>query len=212
MAVDRDEDNGEPLETNLAAALAAHRRGEPEATDRLQVACHGRMLKLARRLLRLHPEIRRGCHDTLDIFSLASERLWRALQQVNPESERHLMALAAMQVRRQVIDLARKFGGPRSPDRHRVDDAAVQDTRRISPLDAAVADIESPTQLDHMTRFHHEVDQLPAELREVFSMRFYLGATVADVARAVGCCNRTVKRRWKEATERLIEAFGHPTV
>ena len=211
MTAKREGDPPTQHEASLVAALAAHRRGEPGAMDQLQVACHGRMETLARRLLRRHPEIRRGCHDTLDILSLAATRLWRALQEVNPESERHLMALAAMQVRRQVIDLARKFGGPWSPDRHRVDNAVLEDTRWISLLDAAAADIESPTELDRMTRFHQQVDQLPEKLHEVFSMRFYLGATVSEVAKAVGCCNRTVKRRWHEAKEQLIKAFIDPT-
>jgi len=211
MAAFGDGDASESLESNLAAALAAHRRGDPGAIDGLLSACQGRMEKLARRLLRGHPEIRLGGRDTGDIFSQAWLRLWKALQTVRPESERHLMALAVRQVRWEVIDLSRKFGGPRSPDRGRVENAAMQDTRWISLLDAAVADIESPTELDRMTRFHQHVDRLPEELREVFSMRFYLGATVEDVARAVGCCNRTVKRRWKEAKERLIAAFSHPS-
>jgi RNA polymerase sigma factor (sigma-70 family) len=198
-------------EASLVAALAAHRRGEPGAMEQLQVACHGRMETLARRLLRFHPEIRRGCHDTLDILSLAATRLWRALLQVKPDSEAHLMRLAMSQIRWQVIDLSRQCRGPWSPDRLRVDDAVLQDTQWISLVDAAAADIESPTELDRMTRFHQEVDQLPEKLHEVFSMRFYLGATVSEVAKAVGCCNRTVKRRWHEAKAQLIKAFRQPT-
>ena len=198
----------EPSQGNLAAALAAYYRDRVGGIDQLLQACQGRMTTLARRLLRGHPEIRMGCHDTIDIVSLATHRLFNAIRDVQPETEKHLMALAALQVRREVIDLARKFGGPRSADRDRVPNSTDHDTHAIDLAAGAVAECDSPTSHDEMEAFHTAVDGLPEELREVFAMRFYLGATVAEVAKAISCAPRTVKRRWKVAKDRLEAALS----
>lgn len=187
---------------SLAEALAAHARGEPGAGPLLLAACQAQIEKLARRLLRGHREIRRGAHDTGDIVSLAWQRLAQALESVRPESERHLMALAAMQVRRTVIDLARKFGGPRSPVKNQVTNVVARDGQMIELVKEAAEASEGLDTLD-MTTFHEEVERLPAELRQVFELRYYLGASVTDVAGTVGCEPRTVKRRWKLAKDQL---------
>jgi RNA polymerase sigma factor (sigma-70 family) len=192
---------------SLAEVLAAHARGEPGANTLLLAACKAQIEKLARRLLRGHQEIRRGAHDTVDIVSLAWQRLAQALESVRPESEQHLMALAAMQVRRTVIDLSRKFGGPRSPVKHQLTNVVVHDSRMIERVKEAAQASDGLDTLE-MALFHEEVDRLPAELRQVFELRFYLGASVVDVARMVACDPRTVKRRWKLAKDQLRARLG----
>jgi len=187
---------------NLASALAAYSRGEPEARDRLLIACRARIEKLAHWLLGSHPEIRRGAHDTEDILQDACVKLWRAIESEQPESERHLHALAAMQVRRIVIDLTRKFGGPRSPVKNQATNVVPRGSRTIDRTDEA-AEVAEDFDTTDMSHFHDEVAKLNAELREVFEHRFYLGGSVEDVARCVGCDPRTVKRRWKLAKEQL---------
>jgi RNA polymerase sigma factor (sigma-70 family) len=208
---DADDDGqqrrGDP-ETNIAAALAAHRRGETDAINRLSAACYGRMEKLARRQLIGHREIRRGLGDTEDVTQQAWIRLWTALQAMKPESELHLMRLAALQVRRELIDLTRKYGGPRSPFRNQVTNVVIRDGREIDLAAEAAAYVESPTMLDEWGRFHDAIERLPEDLRDVFAMRFYLGASVEDVARSIGCDPRTVKRRWAQAKDLLTAAIG----
>lgn len=195
---------------NLAAALAAFHRGEAGALDRILLACHARMEKLARRMLGAHPEIRRGFGDTCDVAQQAWLRLEKALRDVRPETTLHVMRLAYQQVRREIIDLARKYGGPRSLEKHRVSNVVDAGTRQIEIVDGAVAPSTSLTSLDELARFHAAVDHLPEDLLDVFTMRHYLGARVNDVALAVGCDSRTVKRRWAEAKQRLQAALTSP--
>jgi len=206
----------ETHETTLAQALADHLRaasGDRHASDAINAvvaACRLRLEKFASRLLLGHPEIRRGGHDTDDIVQDASVRLWRALEQVKPESERHLMALASMKVRQQVIDLARKYRGPRSSPENRAMSVVHRDGREVHLVDEATDAATGFYTLDDWTRLHAAIDRLPEDLREVFAMRFYLGAKVTHIATVLACDTRTVKRRWAKAVDRIARDAGIP--
>lgn len=193
--------------SKLAAALTAFHSGEVGALDRLLLACHAQMENLARRMLGGHPEIRRGFGDTCDVTQQAWLRLAKALQAVRPDTPLHVMRLAYQQVRREIIDLARKYGGPRSPEQGRVSNVVVVKTRAIDLVNGAAAPSESFTSLDELSRFHDAVDRLPEELRDVFTMRWYLDARVMDVAKAVGCSPDTVKDRSAKAKALLQAAL-----
>jgi RNA polymerase sigma-70 factor (ECF subfamily) len=52
---------------------------------------------------------------------------------------------------------------------------------------------------------HEAVEKLPDELREVFSLTFYNGATQTEIARVLGVSDRQVRRLWSEACLRLSE-------
>jgi RNA polymerase sigma factor (sigma-70 family) len=54
---------------------------------------------------------------------------------------------------------------------------------------------------------HEAVDSLDDPLREVFEMTYYEGMTQAEIAAVVGVSERTVKRRWREARQRLRRAL-----
>lgn len=198
---DREERAAGP---NLAATLEAHRRGEPEAINALLVACQARIERLSRQLLHFHPEIRRGFGDTLDIVQEASLQLWEALRVMKFESERHLLATAAMKVRHKVIDLARKYGGPRSPIAGEVDNVVKREGREFHIEEEAEDPVGDQHSLDDWTRFHEAVKRLPAELKEPFMMRLYLGATTQRIAEVLGCSSRTVDRQLDRAKKAVM--------
>ena len=51
---------------------------------------------------------------------------------------------------------------------------------------------------------------MPAELREVFHLVWYLNADQKTIAELLGCSERTVKSRWREAREAVRAALdGH---
>jgi RNA polymerase sigma factor (sigma-70 family) len=64
------------------------------------------------------------------------------------------------------------------------------------------------TELDRWTALHEAVEQLPAELRQVFSCTFYHGWTQGQIAELLGISDRQVRRLWVEACLRLKEAVG----
>src|SRR5262245_40341419 len=85
--------------------------GDEAALDELLRHAGDRLEKLTRQMLRAHPAVRRWA-ETGDVLQGALMRLVRALRQVHPASLRDFFALATQQVRRELIDLARRFYGP----------------------------------------------------------------------------------------------------
>ena len=56
--------------------------------------------------------------ETGDVLNAAVIRLLRAMEAVSPETPRQFFALAALQIRRELIDLARKYRGPQGLERN----------------------------------------------------------------------------------------------
>src|SRR5437773_9471268 len=87
------------------------RAGDRTAADELLRAAGGRLERLARKMLRGFPNVGRWA-EAGDVLQGASLRLLRALETVRPESVRAFLGLAAAHVRWELLDLARRFGGP----------------------------------------------------------------------------------------------------
>ena len=155
---------------------------EQGRTKLLDRACE-RLRKLARRMLRGYPVVRRW-EETGDVLNAAMLRLFRALLDVQPESLRHFFNLAAQQIRRELIDLARQHA--------RLDGQAELTTE-------VAADRDEPGSLAQWTEFHGKVEALPNEEREVFSLIWYEELTQAEVADLLKVSTRTVIRRWQNA-------------
>jgi RNA polymerase sigma factor (sigma-70 family) len=204
-------DDTPPIDEQISACLERLASGDLAARETIFEICNARLQTMASRLLGDYPRIRRW-DTTSDIAQNAAIRLHRALGDVVPSSPRGLMGLMALQIRRELLDLARKYSGPTSF-------AANQDTN-ARPLTGGgteflverAADQETETiSLDQWERFHGAVDALPDDLREVFCMAWYLGLDQTEVARTLGCSPRTVGRRGLEARQRLQQAVGTDT-
>lgn len=197
---------------NLAEALAALQRSDPNAKNLLIIACQARIERLARRMLRNHPECRDGCVDTLDVVQEASLSLVQALQTVQPESDSHLFHLAALKVRQRMIDLIRKLRGPTSTAALRATNVINHPGGDLIRSEQAIAPVTDPDLLEDWERFHQVVNNLPENLRTTFSMRYYLGATQKNVATTLGCDERTVRRHWKKAVEKIGQELERPSL
>lgn len=144
--------------------------------------------------------------DTDDVFQNAALRLHRALAELRPSSPRDVMALAATQVRRELLDLARRHAGPLSPAARHATNLIPADDANLTAFQvdrAAAADEPG----DRWSAFHEAIDRLPPERREVFHLVWYLGADQRTIARLLGCSTRTVKSRWQEARAAVREAL-----
>src|SRR6266436_2863883 len=82
------------------------REGDPSAPDELLRAAGERLEALTRKMLRRFPAVRRW-EQTGDVMQNALLRLLRALEEVEPASVRDFFGLAAEQMRRELLDLAR---------------------------------------------------------------------------------------------------------
>jgi RNA polymerase sigma-70 factor (ECF subfamily) len=174
--------------------------GDLAAREELLRAFGNRLERLARKMLRRFPGVRRWV-QTDDVLQSAVLRLLRALQEVRPESTRDFFRLAAEQMRRELLDLARHYYGPHGQGAHHASHGSGDggSTPAHEPPDPA----DDPDELERWCAFHREVEGLPAEEREVVGLIFYHGWKQADVAELFGVSERTVRRRWEAALAKL---------
>lgn len=181
--------------SRLERCLARLEAGDADARDEvLTLACH-RLRQMAHRMLQRYPTVRRY-DETDDVVQNAALRLHRALSEVHPATVPDLLGLAAIQVRRELIDLARKHVGPESyAANHETNYRLVHGEHRAR-IDGAASSTESHEQLTRWTRLHEAAESLPDDERRLFHLVWYLGADQREAARVLDCSTRTVKRRW----------------
>lgn len=181
--------------------------GDLTARDELIKSACARLTRLTRKMLRSYPRVKRW-EQTDDVFQNSVLRLYRALAEVTPQTVGDFFRLAALNIRRELLDLAKHYYGPRghgakhgtSPPRTASDSKAVpahdkQDTTR------------EPGRLAAWSDFHEQIDALPDDEREVFDLLWYQGLTQAEAADILQVTERTIKRRWQAARLRLHEAL-----
>lgn len=177
--------------------------GDAAAADELVRAAGERLERLAHRMLRDFPNVRRLA-DTGDVYQEAVLRLLRSLEQLDsaPASVREFLGLAATHIRRELLDLARRCGAAKR--RGEVLLPASDTSQGFEPP----ASEEKTDELERWQRFHEEVEKLPVEEREVVGLRFYHGWSEAQIAELFGVTERTVRRRWAAGCARLADALG----
>ncbi len=181
--------------------------GDESARDDLIKHSMDRLQRMARKMLRDNPAVRRW-NETDDVLQNALVRLHRALETVRPESKNRFVGLAATQIRRELIDLWRHHYGPQGDGAHHASDPGQADSQGgASPLyDQGVVDTtDGELPREDMERFHVAVGELPDDLREVFEKSFYLNMTQDEIAKEVGVSTKTIKRRWQKAKYQLEE-------
>lgn len=159
----------------------------------LDHACE-RLFRLTRKMFHGSGKLRRW-EQTDDIFQNSMLRLHKALEQTKVETVRHFFNLAALQIRRELIDTARKHFGPEGIAANHHTDMQAPDEAG-GTLHAAA---DEPEDLAQWTRFHTLVETLPEDEREVVNLLFYEALTQEEAAQVLGVNVRTVKRRWQSA-------------
>ena len=182
--------------------LERYRAGDPQAANDLLRHLGLRLQRLTRQMLQGHPAVRRWA-ETDDVFQGASLRLLRAVRDVQPDSMRAFFALATQQIRRELIDLARHFYGPRGVGANH---ASHGPATLLAPIHDPPDTTEGPSQLAEWRDFHEQVDRLPEEQREVVGLIFYQGLTQAEAGELLGVSVRTVQRWWNAA---LLQLHDH---
>lgn len=174
--------------------------GDPAALDALLRHCGDRFTALTRRMLGDFRRVRRWA-ETDDVLQNALLRLVKALRDVKPATPRDFLALASLQIRRELIDLARRCYGPQGIG------ANHESTPHLAPDPADGRD--EPSSLAQWTELHEQIDALPDEEREVVGLLFYQGVTQAEAAEVLNMPLRTVQRRWHDALLKLHRVWNH---
>ena len=198
-------------EERMSEMLRRLRHGDAAARgDLIACACE-RMREIAHRMLRTFPAVRRW-DETDDVVQNAALRLERALRDTVPAEPQGLVGLAALQVRRELLDLAKRHRGPESYAANHETNYQRTEGGFRAKVDDAADQLEPPDKLDRWTRLHAAAEDLPEEERQVFHMCWYLGLKQEEIADLLGCSTRTVKRRWEAAKQLLASTMpeGRP--
>jgi RNA polymerase sigma-70 factor (ECF subfamily) len=183
--------------------VARLQEGDGRASDELLRRAGARLEALARRMLCRFPNVGRY-EQTGDVLQGATLRLLRALTKIRPESTRAMFGLAAEQIRRELLDLSRRYYGPEGWGANHDSNAlpAGFSSAPESPREPFAPD-EDPAELERWTAFHEAVEHLPAEEREVFSLAYYHGWSQREIAELMQHDERTIRRKWRHACLRL---------
>jgi RNA polymerase sigma-70 factor (ECF subfamily) len=183
------------------------RAGDESARAELLRCSCDRLVELTRKMLRRYSRIKRW-EQTDDVVQNVSMRLYRTLEKVTPETTRDFLRLASLNIRRELLDLAKHYYGPQglgtlylsTPD---------GTTQGAGPPVAADPSDEThdPSRLDAWADFHRQVTELPEELREVFDLIWYQGLSRSEAAEVIGVSERTLMRRWQEARLAIFDAL-----
>jgi RNA polymerase sigma factor (sigma-70 family) len=193
--------------TQIQLRLDRLRAGDGAARDELlRIAC-ARLSRLARKMMRGFPGVMRW-EQTDDVLQNAALRLWRSLDTVKPESVRGFISLAAVQIRRELIDLARHYDGPEGLGRLQAVQRGPHGSEGpLGPPDPGT-DTDDPVRLVDWTEFHDQVQALPSEAKEMFDLLWYQGLPQAEAAAVLGVTERVVRYRWRAARLQLHERLG----
>ena len=167
--------------------------GDESARDELITHSCERLRSLARKIMRKYRRLQRW-EETDDIFQDAVLRLHRSLQDLKPESVRQFFGLAATQIRRTLIDFARRHFGPEGIGAEFVG------------FEAAEVAADGPVDLQQWAEFYEVLDNLPAEERAVVDLLWFEGLTQAEAAIALGVSVSTIRRTWYSARYFLYKA------
>jgi RNA polymerase sigma-70 factor (ECF subfamily) len=190
--------------TMLQGLLDRFRAGDAGAGDELLSRACERLRRLTRKML--HQDYRRikRFEDTDDVLQSAIARLLRALHATSPNSVQDYFQLAAAQIRRELIDLARHYYGPEGSGANRIPQLAAPGTEATSQPQLEPADLtDQPSGLAAWAEFHEQVEALPKEERAVFDLLWYDGMSKAEAASVLKVSLSTVKRWWLSARLRL---------
>jgi RNA polymerase sigma factor (sigma-70 family) len=196
------------LTLRVQACLDRLRGGDESVRAELLACACERLRKLARTMLKGYPNVRRW-EQTDDVLQNAALRLHRTLGQLPVETARDFFRLAALNIRRELLDLAKHHYGPLGHGAHHATRGPGDTASGEAPGAEAPADLSrEPSRLAAWGEFHERIGALPDEEREVFDLLWYQGLSQAEAADLLGVSERTVKRRWQSARLKLHDALG----
>jgi RNA polymerase sigma factor (sigma-70 family) len=190
-------------DTTVLVAMLLDRlhRGDLSARQELVAVTIDRFRLLARQMLHGFQNVRRW-EQTDDVLNNALIRLEKALDADIPQTPLHYFNLAALQIRRELIDLKNKYMGPQGMG------AKHHTSRTGGSLAKQVDKAPGPSTLAEWGEYHGAVESLPAELKEVIGLLWYDGLTQVEAAKVLSVSLKTVSRRWIEAKMKLAEILG----
>lgn len=160
-------------------------RGQKQAVNDLLPLVYDELHRLARSYFRRE----RGEH-TMQPTALVHEAYIRLVDQRAPlESHGHFMAVAATQMRRVLLDYARKHRAARRGG----------DDQKVLLEDTMVICEQRPVDMILLDVALGKLAALDARQAQLVELRFFAGLSVEETAHVMGVSPATVKRSWSSA-------------
>lgn len=173
--------------------------GDDQAGSELINQTAQRVAVLTKRMFHDYDRLARW-EEADDICQNASVRIWKTLRDIRPKTPADFYRLAALQIRRELIDQVRRYFGPEGLGANHASNAAPEGTGTAMPpgYEHPQSTLD-PAKISRWTEFHERVAVLPEEERSVFDLIWYQGLPQAEAAEVLGVSERTLKRRWLAA-------------
>lgn len=182
--------------SEIAQLVERLKRGDDAARAELIEISYERIRRLAAKMIKGFPVVHRWL-DTDDLMQRAATRLWQSLEKISVDDPRHFMNLSAVQMRRELLDLARTLNGPSGlAQNHDSTETADPDAAGASPM---ASESNEASKLSAWSEFHEIVGELRDEERETFELIWYHGLSQDNVAKLIQTSQKTVSRRWQRA-------------
>ena len=160
-------------------------RGQSQAVNDLLPLVYDELHRLARSYFRRE----RGEH-TLQPTALVHEAYIRLVDQRSPLANRgHFMAVAATQMRRVLLDYARKHRAARRGG----------DDQRVLMEDTMLISEQQPVDIIQLNSALEKLAALDPRQTQLVELRFFAGLSLEETAEAMGVSPATVKRSWGSA-------------
>jgi RNA polymerase sigma factor (sigma-70 family) len=193
--------------TAIEGWLRQLRAGDDQARKELLNCACERLTHLTRKMLKRFGRVKRW-EQTDDVVQNSLLRLYRTLSEVQPADAVQFYRLAALNIRRELLDLAKHYNGPRGLGANYASVEKAPDQSQGERGFDQPADDDYPGRLAAWTAFHAQVEALPDDEKEAFDLLWYQELTQAEAAALLNVSERTIKRRWASARLRLHEILG----
>jgi RNA polymerase sigma factor (sigma-70 family) len=198
-------------ETTIAVERCIERlnAGDALVRDELIGLAFEKLQRIAKKMKGSYDRVGRW-EQTDDIVQNASLRLYSALREVHIVDARHFYRLAALQIRRELIDLCRHYHGRHGAgaNHHTQFMPAGADATAVPPIYDVGESADDSQRMQQWSEFHEAIERLPDNEREVFELLWYHELPQEEVANLVGLSVRQVKRIWRAAKLRLHDQLG----
>jgi RNA polymerase sigma factor (sigma-70 family) len=177
-------------------------KGDSTARQALLQRIHDRVLRIATTLFDETSSVAVNPRDLTNEIGAAWRRLASEHEHTHTRTVDEFFGAVFGEVRTILLELARQ---QQRPDSGRVLDAGDEDQTRACVAPNGSGTRHDPGNLTVLRDFHQQIEQLPADLRAVFELRYYGGFSQAEIAAVLGLDTKRVSRRWLAATGRLAQ-------
>ena len=186
------------------------RNGDDAAREKLLEVAGNQLLRMTQKIKKDFQRVGRW-EQTEDVYQNASLRLYNDLKNIELNDVRHFFSVAAMYIRRELIDLSRHHLGPQGRGGNHASvapgSANGDGDDRGYAFDAAEVSMD-PQRLQDWTEFHKVIDTLPEAEREVVNLLWYHEKSQDEAADVLQMSVRNVKRLWRSAKLLLHDKLG----